>query len=335
MRAGITFSFIIAVFLCCCKPTAKQDVSFYYWKSTFSLKDPERSALSETKCQTLYVKYFDVVKENGQIKPVATIHFKDVLPEQRIVPVVFIKNEVFRDIDSAETERLAKNILSLIDQINFSNSIHVNELQWDCDWTESTKDQYFAFLRTIKKFFNDRVSATIRLHQIKYSHITGIPPVDKGVLMYYNMSDITSSSKNSIYDKRTANKYLNSLRDYPLQMDIALPIFTWGIHSRDRKVVGLLNKMNEAHFNNDTNFIKEGPNQFSLKHACFKEGYYFQGGDKVKIEYIKKEELLQMAEDIKPNLSSWPTEIIFYDLDSLNLSRYEKTIFKEVLDRFK
>jgi len=331
----VIFLFIASLFFCCCKPKVKQDISFYYWKSSFSLKEIEKAALQEQHCQTLYVKYFDVEKEDGEVKPVAILNFNDKLPSQKIVPVIYIKNEVFKDIDSAQTEKLVRNILSLIYQVNVSNHIKTDELQWDCDWTEKTKEPYFLFLRKVKKITHEKTSATIRLHQVKYKAVTGVPPVDKGVLMYYNMSDITGGAKNSIYDKKTANKYLNSLKSYPLPMAIAIPIFSWGIQSRDGKVVGLLNKMNEFHFDNDTNFKKEGPAQFILQQACFKEGYYFQQGDRVKIEFVNPEEVLQMAEDIKTNVSSPPEEIIFYDLDSLNLSRYDKSIFKEVLDRFK
>jgi hypothetical protein len=333
MRTRLFISFLVFLALVSCKPTAKQDVAFYYWKSVLSLDSEERSALIDNQCKTLYLKYFDIVKEEGIIKPIAVISFNNDLPKQRIVPVLFIRNEVFAGADSLQIEQLAKKTISLIDQINFSNSITVEELQWDCDWTEKTRNQYFQFLRSIKRLFRNTISATIRLHQIKYKAITGIPPVDKGVLMYYNMNSVSASEKNSIYDKSTANKYLNSLRDYPLQMDIALPVFIWGIHSREGKIIGLLNKMNEGHFTNDTNFVHLASG-FSVRHACFKGGYYFREEDKIKIEYIKAEDLLQMAEDIKPNLSSWPSEIIFYDLDSLNLSRYDKNIFKSVLDRF-
>jgi hypothetical protein len=333
MRLKIITYFITILSLAGCKPTAKQDIAFYYWRRTFLLSPGEDSALKNNNCKTLYLKYFDVVKKDGLIKPEAVIAINQTLPELKIVPVVFIKNEVFAETDQAQIEQLARKILSLIDQINFSNALKVHEIQWDCDWTEKTKDHYFLFLKCIKKIFRETISATIRLHQVKYKSLTGIPPVDKGILMYYNMNSVSGGEKNSIYEKNTSNKYLNSLRDYSLQLDIALPVFTWGIHSRDGKVVGLLNKMNESYFANDTNFTSTSKG-LSAKHACFKEGYYFREGDNIKVEAVMAEELLEMAEDIKTNLSSWPSEIIFYDLDSLNLSRYDKNIFKNVLDKF-
>lgn len=328
------FCFSCIILISCSKPIAKQDIAFYYWKSNFKVNRGELSVLSDNNCKTLYLKYFDVVKEDGNTRPAAIISFESPAPKQRIVPVVFIKNVVFTGIDSLQTENLARKTISLIEQINFSNSISVDEIQWDCDWTEKTRTNYFCFLRRVKAILKSKISATIRLHQIKYRYVTGIPPVDKGVLMYYNMSDITSEDKNSIYDKTTANKYLSSLRSYPLHVDIALPIFAWGIQSRNDKVISLLNKVNENDFVNDTHFVFVNPAYISVKHACFKTGYYFQEGDKVRIEYIKQEELLEMAEDIKSNLSTWPSETIFYDLDSLNLNRYDKSIFKKVLDMF-
>lgn len=329
------FCLLTAILFSCSKPAAKQDVAFYYWKSVFSIGPSELTALTDNNCKTLYVKYFDVVKEEGVAKPVAIINFHSPLPKQKIIPVIFIKHNVFTDTDSLETEQLARKTISLIEQINFSNSVSTDEIQLDCDWTEKTKQSYFTFLRRIKATFKNKISATIRLHQIKYSSRTGIPPVDKGLLMYYNMSEVTGGNKNSIYDKKTAHKYLSSLRNYPLQMDIALPIFTWGIQTRDNKVVSLLNKVFESDFVNDTHFVFQKPGAFSVRSACFKAGYYFQQGDIIKIEKVNQEDLLEIADDIKPNLSHWPDEIIFYDLDSLNLNHYEKNVFKKVLDRLK
>lgn len=41
-----------------------------------------------------------------------------------------------------------------------------------------------------------------------------------------------------------------------------------------------------------------------------------------------------MAKDLDDNLKETPKEIIFYDLDELNMKNYEKNIFKQVIARF-
>ena len=94
-----------------------------------------------------------------------------------------------------------------------TNHLKFKELQIDCDWTESTRDKYFHLLSTLRNELERNkqiISATIRLHQVKYAAITGIPPVHRGMLMYYNMGKINATDNNSVYDKKIAEKYISS-----------------------------------------------------------------------------------------------------------------------------
>ena len=66
------------------------------------------------------------------------------------------------------------------------------EIQLDCDWNSSTQKKYFNLIEEMKLYptwENIVWSATIRLHQLKYPKQTGVPPVNKGVLMFYNMGN--------------------------------------------------------------------------------------------------------------------------------------------------
>ncbi len=74
------------------------------------------------------------------------------------------------------------------------------------------------------------LSATIRLHQVKYFETTGVPPVKSGMLMFYNTGDLENpSEENSILNIETAELYLSGLEDYPMQLDIVLPLFSWAV----------------------------------------------------------------------------------------------------------
>ena len=100
----------------------------------------------------------------------------------------------------------------------------IKEIQIDCDWTDSTRNRFFRFTRTLGKLAHAEhslISATIRLHQIKYFERTGIPPVDRGVLMFYNMGKLAAASeRSSIFNTEDAEKYTSRLSQYPLPMDL-------------------------------------------------------------------------------------------------------------------
>jgi hypothetical protein len=310
-----------------------KSMSFYYWRTAFSPDSVETKTLRDNAVQTLYVRYFDVdwTPQDSAPVPLAPIRFKTPVQGYSIIPVVFIKNRVFEQLDSSAVPAFAARILAQIRMLNTAGNIDTRETQFDCDWTHRTKDRYFSFLRAYRAASGAPVSATIRLHQVKYPDQTGIPPIDHGVLMYYNMGDIDAGGGRSIYDKNIAHRYTPSLRTYPLTLDIALPIFSWGLQVRDGKVIQLLDKMNAALFDADTNFTRTSPNRYTAKHACFKSGYYFRETDMAKLESIPADDLLDIVADVNRHSNHRIRNLIFYDLDRQNLQLYDQSIFKEVL----
>ena len=281
------------------------------------------------------MRYFDIDMAAGDAhpKPVAPVSFDTTNLFFSITPVIYIKNRVFEKLDSTGIAELCSNVLKMVRAINKSINKSPEEIQFDCDWTVGTKDRYFLFLRTYKKISKQIVSSTIRLHQIKYPKITGIPPVDSGVLMYYNMGTIGTGESSSIYEKSIANKYNSFIKKYPLKLKVALPIFAWGQLISEGKVFKLLNGMNYADFASDSNFVLIYKNRFTVKHNNFHGSYYFKQNDEVKIEQVPEEDLMEMVDQLNRESSGRINQIIFYDLDESNLELYDKNIFKKMVDR--
>ncbi|MEP6749105.1 MAG: hypothetical protein ABJB86_15335 [Bacteroidota bacterium] len=309
-------------------------MSFYYWKTNFHLDSIEKETITNNSVNVIYIRYFDVDFLPGDSIPTAImpVSFDTNALMTGVVPVVYVKNRTLERLDSTGLKRLSEKAYSLVTGINQRGNVHPAEIQFDCDWTETTKDKYFLFLKQYKLLSNQIISATIRLHQIKYPGITGIPPVDYGVLMYYNMGDINSGTTSSIYDKAIATKYAPSIKTYPLTLDIALPIFSWSLQVRDGRVVKLLNKMNFQHFENDSNFISAGKDRYTVKHACFHGGYYFKENDTIKTEHVTEADLMDIVMQVNRYSNNRIRNLIFYDLDKENLVLYDKNIFRKILD---
>jgi hypothetical protein len=318
-----------------CSKNEKPIISFYYWKTILKFSETEKEALKENNVQKLYVRYFDIGlhPESNFPIPISPIRFEENLEEYTIVPVVFIQNKVMLQ-PNLDVKDLAQKTFDFIEQINSKNKIACQEIQIDCDWTLKSKENYLKFIEVFKKLSKKKLSATIRLHQVKYFKKTKIPNVDSGVLMYYNMGSIAPDSLNSIYDKKVAERYLKSLKRYPLHLDFAFPIYSWGVHIRNNKVIGLRSKMNGRELEKDSNFEKTSPIFFKVKHSNYKNGIFYEENDLLKIEEIKPEDLKEMAEDLQDNLVEKPNEIIFYDLDEFNLNNYEKNTFKQIISCF-
>ncbi|OXA99557.1 hypothetical protein B0A72_21890 [Flavobacterium pectinovorum] len=330
MLIGFVFLLLVS-----CSKTKEPIVSFYYWKTIFKLSETEKEVLRENNVTKLYIRYFDIGlhPESKEPIPISPIHFQENMDGFEVVPVVFIKNKVMLQTN-LDIEDLAQKTFSLVEEINAKNKIASQEIQIDCDWTLESKGNYLKFIERFKKLSHKKLSATIRLHQVKYFKKTKIPNVDSGVLMYYNMGSIAPDAENSIYSSKIAEKYLKSLKKYPLHLDFALPIYSWGVHIRDEKVIGLRSKLNVSELKKDKNFEQIDAIFFKVKKSNYKNGIFYEENDKLKIEAISAEDLKEMAQELDGNLAQRPNEIIFYDLDEFNIKTYEKNIFKQVVSYF-
>ena len=327
---GLLFFLLIS-----CGRNEKPIIAFYYWKTIFKLSETEKEVLQDNEVSKLYIRYFDIGlhPQTKEPIPISPIRFQENVNNFDIVPVVFIQNKVMLQ-PNLDVDALAQKTVRLVEEINAKNKIACQEIQIDCDWSLNSKDNYLKFIERFKKLSQKKLSATIRLHQVKYFRKTKIPNVDYGVLMYYNMGTIAPDSLNSIYRKKIADRYLESLKKYPLHLDFALPIYSWAVHIRNQKVIGLRSKISASELKNDPNFEKIGAIFFKAKQSNYKNGVFYEENDLLKIEAISSEDLKEMVNDLDKNLVEAPREIIFYDLDEFNIKNYEKNIFKQVVSCF-
>lgn len=311
----------------------KIERSFYYWKSVLKLSDTEKRALDSLKVKTLYVKFFDVVWDDAKkdAVPVAKLLVDEnslaSLRQQQttIIPTVFITNECMQKIDRSQIQTLAGNIHSLTTQLIGSYSFNnIIELQFDCDWTAPTKNNYFLLLNKIKAIEKNAaipVSATIRLHQIKFMPKAGVPPVDKGLLMCYNMGNLKNlATKNSIIETEELKKYIGNVSSYPLPLDVALPLFDWKVLFRNNQYFGLIQDLPSTVLNNS--FTKKNDNRYEILKDTLLQGYDLKKGDILKDEQSQYEEIISAAGEISNRLKNTRIRVSLYHLDSVLLSKY-------------
>lgn len=285
----------------------------------------EQEALQRLNIKKLYVRYFDIAMDATGEKayPVGEIDFSGTMPALEIVPVIYIKNEVFRSESKWIADSLPIKTWKKITSIATRSGSAPREVQFDCDWTMSTKNSYFAFLTKIRNISGNTcaLSATIRLHQVKYRDKMGVPPVDRGMVMVYNMNAPSMDSTCSIYDHKTAMRYLPYLKKYSKECDVAVPIFSWGIHSRYNNITGLLAKYTNQRLLKRSEFVSQGNGYYQVKTAHFESGVYFAKGDVVKIEEVDKERFKEALVTATKYLPNKNYTIALFDLDTNNVQR--------------
>lgn len=321
-----------------CRQVNEAEPSFYFWRTNARLSTGERAALKQLEIRKLYLRFFDVDtrRENGSPEPLGTVDSLDALPaDLSLIPVVFITNRTFlRMQHDTEAINLAGKLLRKIQSLKAS----FRELQIDCDWSEHTKTRYFLLLSTLKKQLpaSTLLSATIRLHQVKYPVRSGVPPVDRGMLMFYNMGRLQDEQgPNSIFDAATASAYTPYIKSYRLPLDVALPIFRWCVHYRNGRVKALLGKKQFPPLEDTSYFYGAGDQRFRVKHDGMRNGVAFRAGDVLKYEEVNDERLLEAARLLRQNLPETRRSIVLYDLDEQNLKAYEKQTLPNVYSAFR
>lgn len=325
--------------------------AFYFWQTHLDSMNFESTFVQQQAVERLYICLLNIeATPQNQAKPsIATAVDWSIIPtEIDIVPVVYIPNRVFEQMDTLEITQFAQNLSNYLwRKIPPSVSERFVEVQIDCDWSERTGTAYFSFLTKFKKQIKQPLSATIRLHQIKYRSKTGIPPVDRGALMMYNLNAPNKySEQNSIFNAVECRKYLNGQKRYELPLDVALPLFSWGLVFRNKGYKGILNGLNtresknlsflDAYTDGTSRHNLEGSKKyFHVTQDTVFRDLYLRYGDEIEIEEVTENDLLDAADLARPMLNSDTTNLIFYHLNTSILKNYNANVFQKIANRLR
>jgi hypothetical protein len=362
--ASVLLIVVLILQAACNHPQRQVTRAVYYWENDNWINWDEQEWLKKNNIGRIYVKVMDLDWDAARgAYPVSLNNTEYLVRSARspgkaeldFVPVVFITNKVFVHLDSADVPALATRILrkcfTRYDQLDSAaeeNYLYLRgdtinlqpaEIQFDCDWTVSTAKKYFFFLETVNRMIagrNTRLSATIRLHQYKYPKKTGVPPVSKGMLMVYNITDLTRyDTINSIFEKNKAAAYFNASQKYPLPLDVALPAYSWGLVYRDRKFFMIENGMTEKDLQQTEYFQPSANNFFVVKKDTVLHDIFLRPGDEIKIETIDEKRLLQAATLARKALNSDSLTISLFDLSSSPIKDYSHETVEQVYNSFR
>ncbi|WP_427872656.1 hypothetical protein [Flavobacterium sp. MMS24-S5] len=327
MKKILFFVSILTLFFSCSNKIENVEKSFYYWKSNnWSLNSKESKVLKDLEVRKLYIKFFEIDHNEAYGDfPVSKTSLRFYQKEDfLIVPTVYIKNEVFKNTNRQRIDTLANNVAFLINKYTnerFEGAIATKEFQMDCDWTLTTKDNYFYFLKKLKAVSKKEISCTLRLYPYKYPKKMGIPPVDKATLMCYNLiNPLGNHSKNSILDIEELKLYLNKKRKYPLHLDIALPTYSWmQVYKNDHFYKVIYEGQKEV-----LKSLKEiKPLWYEVTKDTVVDNFYLRIGDKIKYENLTSKKINEAIEVIKKNVDfDANTTVTLFHLDEEQLSNY-------------
>lgn len=345
----VIFTIIAALAVSCTAETPKGDVdssahrSVYYWKTTFEIGDSDQQFLDRHRIDRIYLRMFDVdVKEypgedTVRVVPVATVQLKSEKPADiEIVPTVFITLQALWRYEENEDALAALITKRVLNMCSYHDLGPISELQFDCDWTESTRAMFDRLCEAAKKILHKEgilLSGTIRLHQIEQAWY----PFDKGVLMLYNTGAIKNpETVNSIiaYDdvrkylgvRERVERFLKARKSNTPVIDFAYPTYCWNVlFERDGRFDRIIREMNYADY----------PLEWRSGHYYAADFFDLDSGPVIKGQTIRPEqsdinEVKKIKELVRSTIGTCGSNII-YHLDNKNLSKYSYYEIEDIL----
>lgn len=358
---NLIFLLIIWGTLQSCSEEQKPKRSVCIWKTSFDFNREDDTLFSQLGIEHVYLRFFDV-DWNPYLKealPQATLNNLYLYNQDSLefTPCIFITNKVMLYSSRPQLDSLAinigKRVNSLIKELGLINyrydfknynygskgpvmdSIEsaceekfrrqVRELLIDCDWSEKSKENYFYFLEKMQEGSDGLIiSATIRLWQYKYRENAGIPPVDRGLLMCYNLQSAEDYNiENSISSAAELEKYIVG-KKYPVDLDIAFPVFSWAVLFRGGKFLGIISEITAEECKNDSlQYAQIGENRFVFKTDKVQGDIYIRSGDELRIEKVSAEELDKISHLLKEKkIANSQSRITFFSYEKKYINDY-------------
>jgi len=332
------FVFIIIVFFTGCGKERSYKAGFYYWKTLFDLSETEQSQIGRSGSTRLYVRMMDIDwdTDRQEAVPVSPVLFRKRFPDSlRMIPVIFIVNNTLQNLHNKSIRLLASKIIRFTEAKVKQAGVQVfSEIQIDCDWTRTTKDNYFLLLRELDRQLPHKlISVTLRLHQYKNRSL-GIPPADRVMLMCYNMGNLRKYGQhNSILNIPEMKRYLDAGQvEYPLPIDIALPIFRWTVVFRSKQYAGIT-RISPGEFENKLLFKKVKNSLYEVQRDIAEYG--IRKRDELRYEAVTFDELKSVAQLISKSVKLQDSlNIVYYHLDDNLLNNYQNGQLEEIFHFF-
>jgi hypothetical protein len=331
-------------FLLPAKPDPVVIPSVFRWKNNYWLEGGEEQAITRNGIQRVYHKLLDIDwnPANGA-HPVSFVR----VPYQwrnyggsdgywtykvELVPCIYITNTTFLKVSDAEVDELAHNLLRKL-RMECPPTIH--GVMLDCDWSAKTRERFFRLTRIMNDSLDVSLTATIRLHQYAQPFKTGVPPADRGMLMPYNVGQITAPGDgNSIFDLSIAEPYFTRSSPYPLPLDIGLPAFSWGVQFRNGKFMGILQDdqvrtaMNFSMLSGQT----DGTMQVTQENNTVLPELHL--GDVVRMERMTPEVIAQVAQLASKAVNDDTMAVAYFEVGTGTFQRMDRTQVKAGYDAF-
>lgn len=155
-------------------------------------------------------------------------------------------------------------------------------------------------------------------------------------MVYHTDSPANPTERNAILDLSLAKSYLKDLNSFPLQLDVALPLFSWGRQfDRQGHLIRLFKEISVQDLHKNLQFKPRSINQFEATEDSMLHSKRVMKGDLIIVDQNHIEQVNEIACFIQKRISV--RSVLFYHLDAelTQFTTQEKRLqLNEVYDVF-
>jgi len=322
-----------------CSEQGKTKNAFLIRNNHIQFDEYRRDLLRQTNTNRIYIKIFDVVFNEWQQRPLpfAQVEFDSASLKWlkssgiEIVPVLNINNDLLEKVNPDRINALADRVMMLLktrlDQFDIMNEkiVHI-----DCDWSVASKEKYFDLLRYLEMlpfFSGKQITVAVRPRQVENIGQYGVPPVKRAVY--------TLDAQNEEFQP-------DLIKDYPLGLEVLLPLFNDPVVFRNGAVMGAISGLPDSVWMNDKVCrvvgehaeATEAPEHYEVLKDTVVRLNYLKAGDQIKYVNWDTAMISRIAGFIQGNLNSPEQTIILYQLDSIKIRQYNASQLKAAFNSF-
>jgi hypothetical protein len=128
------------------------------------------------------------------------------------------------------------------------------------------------------------------------------------------------------------SQYTERLAEYPLPLDVVMPIFHWAVVFRNERFLYFINNLNAETLKSNNNFSELPEKQrFIVKNNGVFQHISIRKGDVFRCEDAAYEGILKGSRNILEKISNQKLTFALYHLDSQSISYYNHEQIQKLL----
>jgi hypothetical protein len=329
MRTSIFqfFLMIVILFSVGCKKEKKVSLSMYDWETRVLWSEERSRFVKDLHVERLYLK---VLETNG-VDFIHTAYNGPVADAIQFITVIRL-NSGYYDKELAITAIQNAYYIEAISAFEERYKIHfADEIQFDFDYTETNRENYFELLRSMKQQSKKEISITLNLEKLKDK--THAPPVRYCMLMLYDFA-APNSEMATIFDKKQLDEYAPFVETYPLPLHFAIASFSRTIVKRNSSVFTLANTDFEM-LKNDAHFLFSGDGKYEVLADFTFHEQYLQRGDVLYTDASAISKVNESITFIKEHSKNKDCQIAFFSLNDDMMKRFSTEALNHSIELLK